>query len=131
MDLPLTARSPGPVPDDWVPVDTCALPTTAQPLRVAEFDALFAAAPTSVERAPGTPTRARLLLAGGESLRERVQRLAEAETACCSFFTFTVTPLVGPAGGPAVALAIEVPAAHADVLAALVARAEQARGVAA
>jgi hypothetical protein len=60
-----------------------------------------------------------------------VQRLADAETACCSFFTFTVTPLAGGTGGTAVALAIEVPAAHADVLAALVARAVQARGVAA
>jgi hypothetical protein len=131
MDLPLTARHPGPAPDDWVPVDTCLLPTTAQPLRVAEFDDLFAAALTAVERPPGTATRARLLLAGGETLRERVQRLADAETACCSFFTFTVTPLVGATGAPAVALAIEVPAAHADVLAALVARAEQARRVAA
>jgi hypothetical protein len=128
MDSPVTAPRPDPALTDWVPVNACALPTSAQPLRVAEFDELFAAALTAVERPPGVATRARLLLAGGESLRERVQRLADAETACCSFFTFSVTPL---AGGAAVALAIEVPDAHADVLAALVTRAEQARGVAA
>jgi hypothetical protein len=131
MDLPLTAPRSGPAPADWLPVDACALPTSAQPLRVAEFDDLFAAALTAVERPPGDATRARLLLAGSASLRDRVQRLVDAETVCCSFFTFTVTPLAGGTGGTAVALAIEVPAAHADVLAALVARAEQARGVAA
>jgi hypothetical protein len=131
MDLPLTAPRFGPAPADWLPVDSCALPTSAQPLRVAEFDDLFAAALTAVERPAGAATRARLLLAGGESLRERVQHLADAETACCSFFTFTVTTLGDCTDGTAVALAIEVPAAYADVLAAMVARAERARGVAA
>jgi hypothetical protein len=59
-----------------------------------------------------------------------VQRLADAETACCSFFTFTVTRL--PADdGIAVALDVEVPPAHVDVLTALLSRAEPARGAAA
>ncbi len=127
MDLPLTAPRPGPAPADWVPVDACTLPTTEQPLRMAEFDDLFAAALIAVERSPDMATRARLLLTGDGELRERVQRLADAEASCCSFFTFTVTPLPG-GGGATVALDVEVPAAHVDVLAALVTRAEQSHG---
>jgi hypothetical protein len=64
-----------------------------------------------------------------------VQRLADAETACCSFFTFTLTPLTtGEAAayeGTVLALDIDVPIARAEVLAALVQRAEQARRAAA
>jgi hypothetical protein len=130
MDLPLTAPHAGPDPADWVPVDACTLPTAEQPLRVAEFDDLFATSLTAVVRAPGAATRARLLLAGDAELRERVQRLADAETACCSFFTFTVTSLPGGDRGT-VALDIEVPAARVDVLTALIDRAERARGAAA
>ena len=77
--------------------------------------------------------RARLVLAGDADLPGRVLRLAEAETACCSFFSFTLTPLT--AGPPyagddtaVVALDIEVPPARADVLAALVERAASACG---
>src|SRR4051794_692380 len=126
MDVPLTAPRTRPDPAAWVPVDACTLPTTEQPLRVAEFDDLFATALTAVVRPPGAATRARLLLAGDEGLRERVQRLAAAETACCSFFSFTVTALPGDDRGT-VALDIEVPAARVDVLTALVDRADRAR----
>ena len=115
---------------DWVPVDACTLPTSEQPLRVAEFDDLFTASLRAVERPPGTPTRARLLLAGDEGLRGRVQRLADAETACCSFFTFTVTARSDDEG-VTLALDVEVPASHADVLTGLLDRAERARGAAA
>ena len=100
----------------WVPVDACTLPTAEQPLRVAEWDHLFASSLRSVERAS---TSARLLLRGDDGLAARVRRLADAETACCSFFTFTVTRL-DDAG---VALGIEVPPARADVLTALLRRA--------
>jgi hypothetical protein len=37
VDAPSTAP-----PTDWVPVDSCTLPTTQQPVRVAEFDDLVA-----------------------------------------------------------------------------------------
>jgi hypothetical protein len=140
MDLPMTTASPGPAPADWVPVETCTLPTAEQPLRVAEFDTLFAASLRAVEHPAAAATRARLLLAGDADLPGRVQRLADAETACCSFFTFTLTPLAvdssadlsGDLSGDVdaaavVALDVEVPAARADALAALVERAEQAR----
>ena len=129
MNLPLPAPRSGPAPADWVPVDACTLPTADQPLRLAEFDDLFTTALTAVER-PEAAGRARLVLAGGDDLGDRVQRLADAETACCSFFTFTLTELTGEPHGAAegteLALDIEVPAARADVLAALIRRAEQA-----
>ena len=128
------APHPGPAPADWAPVDACTLPTADQPLRVAEFDDLFATALRAIER-PDAAGRARLVLAGGDDLAERVQRLADAETACCSFFTFTLTPLttdkVDAADRTMLALDIEVPVARADVLAALIQRAEQAHQAAA
>ena len=126
----MTAHHSAPVPADWVPVDACTLPTAEQPLQVAEFDTLFAAALREVHRPPGIATRARLLLAGDEGLGDRVQHLADAETASCSFFAFTLTPLSG-GDGTTLALDVEVPAAHADVLTGLVRRAERARGAAA
>ncbi|WP_344688353.1 hypothetical protein [Blastococcus jejuensis] len=136
MESPVTTARLGPAAAEWVPVETCTLPTIEQPLRVAEFDSLFATALRAVEVPAGAGTRARLVLAGDHDLPARVQRLADAETACCSFFSFTLTPLVtGPRGEDAdtavVALDIEVPDVRADVLAALVDRAEQARRAAA
>jgi hypothetical protein len=125
---------PGRAPADWAAVDACTLPTADQPLRVAEFDDLFATALRAIEHS-GTPGRVRLVLAGGDDLAEQVQRLADAETACCSFFTFTLMPLaavdIDTADSTALALDIEVPVARADVLAALVHRAEQAQEAAA
>jgi hypothetical protein len=130
MALPMTAARPGPASDDWVPVAACTLPTGERPLRMAEFDDLFAASLRAVERPSGVATRARLLLTGDVGLRDRVQRLVDAETSCCSFFTFVLEALPGDAAvghvpGTSLALDIEVPAAHADVLAGLVARAER------
>ena len=95
----------------------CTLPTAERPLRLAEFDALFSTAVRAVEAV--SPTHARLRLAGPPELEPTVRDLAARETACCSFFTFTVTP--SPADG-ALVLDIEVPPAYADVLAALTAR---------
>ena len=133
MDIPIAAPRPEPVPAGWVPVDACTLPTAEQPLRIAEFDALFRTFLRAVEGA-GSPTRARLVLAGGADLPDRVQQLADAETACCSFFTFTLTALPGgpPVDGCApvvvVALDVEVPPTRTGVLAALVDRAEHMLG---
>ncbi len=99
--------------------DACTLPTAEQPLRLAEFDALFATAVRSVE--PLGPTHTRMRLTGPAGLAATVRDLTARETACCSFFTFTVTP--EPAGdGEALTLDIQVPAAYADVLASLAAR---------
>jgi hypothetical protein len=119
MNLPLRA-------DGWVPVDSCTLPTHEQPLRAAEFDDLFANAVRAVEHPYGSADRARLVLAGDETLADRVQQLADAESACCSFFTFTLTQLESARGATVVALDVGVPAARSDVLAALVERARAA-----
>jgi hypothetical protein len=134
MSLPMITAHPGRAPVDWLPVDACTLPTADQPLRVAEFDDLFATALRAIER-PDAAGRARLVLAGGDDLAERVHRLTDAETACCSFFTFTLTPLatdeVDAADRTMLALDIEVPVARADVLEALIQRAQQAHQAAA
>jgi hypothetical protein len=100
--------------------DACTLPTAEQPLRLAEFDDLFATAVRRVD--PIGATHARLHLTGPAGLAARVQDLAARETGCCSFFTFT-TNSEPAADGEAVVLDIEVPAAHADVLASLAQRA--------
>ena len=100
--------------------DACTLPTAERPLRLAEFDELFATAVRRVD--PIGATHARLHLTGPAGLAARVRDLAARETECCSFFTFTTTG--EPAGdGEAAVLDIEVPATHADVLAALTQRA--------
>jgi hypothetical protein len=121
MDLQISPAS-GPT---WVPVDSCTLPTAEQPLRVAAFDELFASSLRGIEHPQGSSTRVRLVLEGDEALAARVQRLADAETACCSFFTFTLTPLA--ASTTRMALDIAVPGERADVLAALIQRAERVR----
>jgi hypothetical protein len=103
-----------------VPSDACTLPTADRPLRLAEFDALFATAVRRVDQAG--PTRARLWLTGPAGLTASVRDLTAREAGCCSFFSFTVTP--EPAGdGEALILDVAVPARYAGVLDALARRA--------
>jgi hypothetical protein len=97
----------------WV-LAACTLPTAQRPLRLAEFDDLFATALRGQQRLSPTALRWRL----PSSAEATVRDLTARETACCSFFTFTVT-----AEGEAVGVDVEVPAAHVDVLDALAARA--------
>ncbi|MFC9996596.1 hypothetical protein [Nocardia sp. NPDC127526] len=103
----------------WVAVDACALPTAEQPLRVAEFDALFRDALRGIERV--SPTRLRLDLDAAAEARAR--ELAARESNCCSFFTFGFIP----AGKQLVRMDIDVPPARAEVLDALAARAAAGR----
>jgi len=100
--------------------DACTLPTAERPLRLAEFDDLFATAMRRVD--PVSVTHARLHLTGPVGLAARVRDLAARESECCSFFTFTTTPKPAT-DGEAVVLDIEVPTAQADVLAFLAQRA--------
>jgi hypothetical protein len=88
--------------------EACTLPTLSRPLRLAELEAMFTTSLGPGERLG--PTRARFPLTGSASL---VRELTAREAECCSFFTFTVT---------SASLELEVPPAHADVLAALLAR---------
>lgn len=115
----------------WVP-QSCTLPTAERPLRVAEWDALFAEVPAAVSRPE--PLRLRLVLADGPGVAERVRELAERESGCCSFFTFT-TDRGGSGDGDrdgagdrtgSMALDIAVDPAHAAVLDALAARIDAA-----
>jgi hypothetical protein len=101
----------------WVP-QACTLPSAEQPLRVAEFGALFDRSLRSVRRVSDT----RLELVLTRDAEETARDLTARETACCSFFTFTLTPI-----DRAVRVDIDVPAARVAVLDALAARALHGR----
>jgi hypothetical protein len=102
--------------------DACTLAAVDRPLRLAEFDALFATAVRDI--VPASPTHAQMRLTGAAGLAATVHDLTARESACCSFFTFRVTPQPAPAGGEVLILDVEVPAQYADVLASLVQRAK-------
>jgi hypothetical protein len=96
----------------WVP-EACSLPTAARPLRLAEFDDLFRTALTAQQRL--APTRLRWVL---EPAAEQTARdLTERESACCSFFTFTLTR-----AADRLLVDVRVPPAYVDVLDALAER---------
>jgi hypothetical protein len=101
--------------DDLITTEACTLPTAERPLRLAEFDALFAKAVHSVSR---NDARVRMHLTGAAGLRDRVRDLAERETACCSFFTFAIEGATDD-----LVLEISVPPEHQDILDALAKRA--------
>lgn len=94
--------------------DACTLPTVEQPLRVAEFDDLFALALREVHRL--APTLLRLIVdpAAEDSARDLLAR----ESECCSFFTFTVTRATHE-----LVIDVEVPPAQVGVLDAIAVRA--------
>jgi hypothetical protein len=99
---------------NWV-LDACTLPTAEQPLRVAEFDTLFAEAARGVRRV--SPELLRFDLAPGPDVAARAAELVARETSCCSFFTFTLT-----ADGAGLRLDVAVPGSRTDVLDALAGR---------
>ncbi|OUC95372.1 hypothetical protein [Streptosporangium minutum] len=100
---------------EWAPAE-CTLPTEERPLRVAEFDELFASALLGLERVG--PTRLRLTLERDEQVEKTARDLTAMESGCCSFFAFTFT-----SGDEGLALEVEVPAVHVKVLDGLAARA--------
>lgn len=127
-------RGSAPIPDDgvpsprlvpvalrssWVAPDACTLPTTEQPVRVAELDALFVEELTRVERL--TADRIRLSFRAADGVRGRVADVVRRESACCSFFDFTVDAV-----GSRVTLEVSVPPDRRDVLVALEQRACEA-----
>ena len=105
--------------------DACTLPKVEQPLRVDEFEAVFAAYMRQVEEV--SPTKVRMTLAGPDELAEQIQDLVERETACCSFFTFTLSKSRSNQPELALHLDIEVPADYTEVLTALANRAKRAQ----
>ncbi len=99
--------------DVWVP-EACTLPTVEQPLRVREFDDLFATSLLGTDRV--APTVLRWWL--NPDAEETVRDLTAREVACCSFFSFHFASTA-----EALQVDLEVPVAHVAVLDALVARA--------
>lgn len=103
----------------WVP-EACTLPTVEQPLRVAEFDELFADAVRPAERMG--PLMLRLYLPPGDQVVSAARELVDRETECCSFFSFEIR---GSAAGTE--LEARVPESRIAVLDAIEERAESAR----
>jgi len=104
----------------WVP-QACTLPTVEQPMRVAGFGRLLAGV-QHIERSQ--PTRLSLDLDPSPQTAGQAAELAMSETACCSFFTFSLTASAGR-----LVLDISVPAPHVAVLDALASQAAAAAGL--
>lgn len=92
----------------WVP-EACSLPSAEQPLRVAEFDGLFASALRGSVRRGSTWLR--LLLVGDTEVGARIRDLVARESQCCSFFTFDVSR-----SGAGWDVDVRVPESHVAVL---------------
>jgi hypothetical protein len=99
----------------WVP-EACTLPTVERPVRLAEFDNLFATALRGQQRLSPTALRWRLDPAAEVTARDLTAR----ESSCCSFFTFSFAP-----AGDFLDLDVRVPPAHVEVLDALADRATE------
>jgi thioredoxin len=110
----------GSIPLAWAAVDACTLPTAEQPLREAEFHALFATALRGVARP--APTRLRLSFDPSPGVESSVRDLIARESSCCSFFDFQVT-----LGEDRLVLDVGVPPARVDVLDGMARQADAAR----
>ncbi|MDT5246216.1 MAG: hypothetical protein QOD36_3592 [Mycobacterium sp.] len=97
--------------DDWAP-DACTLPTPERPLRVAEFDDLFAHV---VRLQRPEPTRLDLVIVRDAEAGAR--DLAARESECCSFFSFEFE-----SAGDDVVMHVDVPPQQVEVLDAIEAR---------
>lgn len=100
----------------WVP-QACTLPTGERPLRIAEFDQLFADALRGVHRRSLTRLQLRL----DRSAEARARELSARETDCCSFFDLAFTHT----DGEHLAVDVAVPVAQVPVLDALASRAAE------
>ena len=100
--------------------EACTLPTVERPLRIAEFDRLFATAAAPVERLG--PQIARIVLPPRPELAADAANLVVRETQCCSFFAFALT-----ATGGRLHLDVTVPENQIEVLDAIVGWVERAR----
>jgi hypothetical protein len=98
--------------ETWVP-DSCTLPTRERPLRVAEFDEVLNRGVRTRHR----PDPRRLRLTLDAEVERELADLIRRESACCSFFTFTLTQ-----GDGELTLDVEVSPGHEPVLDALTSR---------
>ncbi|MDH2424179.1 hypothetical protein [Sphaerisporangium sp. TRM90804] len=104
----------------WVP-STCTLSADRRPLRLAEFDALFARSVRVVDRVGAD--RLRLELAFSPAVAAATAELMARESGCCSFFVFTLT-----ISGERLGLEVGVPERNVSVLDALQERAMVSAG---
>ena len=104
---------------DALPIgEFCTLPTTAQPMRLLEFDELF-------RRQANPPSRigqhqVEFSFADAEGLYAEISDLVARESACCSFFDFKMERA---AYQDQLVLRVGVPASRQEVLEALMNRA--------
>ena len=101
---------------------SCTLPAAELPARRDAFDILFGDVVRDAERSSGTSLR--LSLRPGQQAAARTAELMTAESACCGFFTFTLTASAGE-----LTLGIAVPPSHIAVLDSMTARAVAAAGL--
>jgi hypothetical protein len=102
--------------------DFCTLPSAAQPMRSMEFVELFRRQAVSPRRVG--PHRLELSFANDDGLYAQVSDLVARESACCSFFEFTIEAV----DQDRLLLRVGVPASRVDVLQALTDRAAAAFG---
>ena len=111
----------------WHVEEFCALPAAAQPFRLMEFDELFRRQirpPRRIDR-----HRVEFTFAGAGDMYVQVSDLVTRETACCSFFDFSITEHPRDlAGEDQLVLRVGVPVSRDDVLEALTDRAVMAMG---
>jgi hypothetical protein len=100
--------TPAAAESSWVPAHACTLPTAEQPLRLDEFDALFAASLRGVDRRE--PGWLRLHLVGTDEVEAQARDLVARESGCCSFFAFDVRR------GDEVIVDVRVPESRVEVL---------------
>jgi hypothetical protein len=107
---------------DLLPIDGfCTLPTAALPARLMEFDELFRRQ-VSAPRRIGLH-RAEFIFVSVDGLYAQVADLAARESACCSFFEFTIDQRSRPSAEDQLVLRVGVPQTHDDVLETLMHRA--------
>jgi hypothetical protein len=112
----------------WPVGEFCTLPTAAQPFRLMEFDELFRSQIRPPRRID--PHRVEFTFLGAEGLYAKVSDLVARETACCTFFEFTIAEHPhDPGGEDHLVLLVGVPASRADVLEVLTDRAVAAMGM--
>lgn len=95
--------------------DACTLPTPERPMRLAEFDDLFATAVTWQDRPDATTLR--LGLTPDPDVAARTANLVVRESECCAFFTFSLAVT-----GDRLRLDVTVPETYIEVLDALAER---------
>jgi hypothetical protein len=101
--------------ESWAP-ESCTLPVAQRPVRAAQFDELFSSAVLQVHRPE--PERLELELDPTAEVAASTAALAVRETACCSFFAFTLRAAEGR-----LLLEVAVPSPHIALLDALAAHA--------